>query len=92
MSHLDRANVSCQTPPPTPTIIRGTPLIFRIRAKYLPSALWILDQILATGIGILITRASIIHPSVFSGYILDNPLEKVTVERFLKFQVLLTSS
>ena len=26
-------------PPPTPTIIRGTPLIFRIRAKYLPSAL-----------------------------------------------------
>ena len=30
--------------------------------------------------------------SVFSGYILDNPLEKVTVERFLKFQVLLTSS
>ena len=32
-----------------------------------------------------------IRTSVFSGYIPQNPLKKVTVERFLKFQVLLTS-
>ena len=31
-------------------------------------------------------------PVFFSGYIPHNPLKKVTVERFLKFQVLLTSS